>query len=163
VLVRGETGTGKEVVARAIHAASARRDQPMLAVNCAALSENLLESELFGHEKGGIHGRRPRSPRPVRAGRRPGPSCWTDQRDRSAPAGQAASRVAGEQLERVGSSVTISTDVRVIATTNRDLEAEVGGGALPRGPFLQAQRRSPSTSRRCANGPTTSPTCAGTS
>ncbi len=125
VLVRGESGTGKEVVARAIHAASERRDRPLLAVNCAALSENLLESELFGHEKGAFTGADK-----VRRGRfelADGGTLLLDEISEIAPGLQAKLlRVLQESsFERVGSSTTQLVDVRVIATTNRDLEDEV--------------------------------------
>src|SRR4051812_7117163 len=128
VLIRGESGTGKEVVARAIHAASERRERPMLAVNCAALSENLLESELFGHEKGSFTG----ADR-LRRGRfelADGGTLLLDEISEIAPALQAKLlRVLQESaFERVGSSVTQHIDVRVIATTNRDLEKEVEAG-----------------------------------
>src|SRR5215218_6275290 len=128
VLIRGESGTGKEVVARAIHAASERRDRPMLAVNCAALSENLLESELFGHEKGAFTG----ADR-LRRGRfelADGGTLLLDEISEIAPALQAKLlRVLQENaFERVGSSLTQQVDVRVIATTNRDLESAVNEG-----------------------------------
>jgi DNA-binding NtrC family response regulator len=128
VLVRGESGTGKEVVARAIHAASERRERPLLAVNCAALSENLLESELFGHEKGAFTG----ADR-LRRGRfelADGGTLLLDEISEIAPALQAKLlRVLQESaFERVGSSLTQQVDVRVIATTNRDLERSVEEG-----------------------------------
>ena len=128
VLIRGESGTGKEVVARAIHAASPRRERPMLAVNCAALSENLLESELFGHEKGAFTG----ADR-LRRGRfelADGGTLLLDEISEIAPALQAKLlRVLQEStFERVGSSVSQQVDVRVIATTNRDLEKCVEEG-----------------------------------
>src|SRR5687767_11581609 len=125
VLIRGESGTGKEVVARAIHLASDRRDRPMLAVNCAALSENLLESELFGHEKGAFTG----ADR-MRRGRfelADGGTLLLDEISEIAPSLQAKLlRVLQEsQFERVGSSISQNVDVRVIATTNRKLEQSV--------------------------------------
>jgi two-component system, NtrC family, response regulator HydG len=128
VLIRGESGTGKEVVARAIHLASDRRDRPMLAVNCAALSENLLESELFGHEKGAFTG----ADR-MRRGRfelADGGTLLLDEISEIAPSLQAKLlRVLQEStFERVGSSMTQQIDVRVIATTNRDLEQSVAEG-----------------------------------
>jgi DNA-binding NtrC family response regulator len=128
VLIRGESGTGKEVVARAIHDASDRRERPMLAVNCAALSENLLESELFGHEKGAFTG----ADR-LRRGRfelADGGTLLLDEISEIAPGLQAKLlRVLQEnQFERVGSSLTQQIDVRVIATTNRNLEADVQFG-----------------------------------
>jgi two-component system, NtrC family, response regulator HydG len=128
VLVRGESGTGKEVVARAIHAASDRKDRPMLAVNCAALSENLLESELFGHEKGAFTGADK-----TRRGRfelADGGTLLLDEISEIAPGLQAKLlRVLQEScFERVGSSTTQMVDVRVVATTNRDLEEEVAKG-----------------------------------
>jgi DNA-binding NtrC family response regulator len=137
VLIRGESGTGKEVVARAIHAASDRADRPMLAVNCAALSENLLESELFGHEKGAFTG----ADR-LRRGRfelADGGTLLLDEISEIAPGLQAKLlRVLQEnQFERVGSSLTQQVDVRVIATTNRDLEAAVAEGKFRRDLFYR--------------------------
>ncbi len=128
VLVRGESGTGKEVVARAIHAQSDRRDRPFLAVNCAALSENLLESELFGHEKGAFTG----ADR-LRRGRfelADGGTILLDEISEISPSMQAKLlRVLQEScFERVGSSLTTHVDVRVIATSNRDLETAVREG-----------------------------------
>ena len=128
VLIRGESGTGKEVVARAIHQASERRDRPMLAVNCAALSENLLESELFGHEKGAFTG----ADR-LRRGRfelADGGTLLLDEISEIAPALQAKLlRVLQEStFERVGSSISQQVDVRVVATSNRDLEETVADG-----------------------------------
>jgi DNA-binding NtrC family response regulator len=128
VLIRGESGTGKELVARAIHVESERKDRPFLAVNCAALSENLLESELFGHEKGAFTGADK-----LRRGRfelADGGTLLLDEISEIAPTLQAKLlRVLQEsQFERVGSSMTQQVDVRVIATTNRDLEKEVAEG-----------------------------------
>src|SRR5437764_8777243 len=128
VLVRGESGTGKEVVARAIHSASDRAERPMLAVNCAALSENLLESELFGHERGAFTG----ADR-LRRGRfelADGGTLLLDEISEIAPGLQAKLlRVLQENaFERVGSSLTQQVDVRVVATSNRDLELAVQEG-----------------------------------
>jgi two-component system response regulator HydG len=128
VLIRGPSGTGKEVASRAIHFASDRRDKPFLAVNCAALSEALLESELFGHEKGAFTGADK-----MRRGRfelADGGTLLLDEISEIAPALQAKLlRVLQENaFERVGSSVTQQVDVRIVATSNRDLEKSVAEG-----------------------------------
>ncbi|MCC6676967.1 MAG: sigma-54-dependent Fis family transcriptional regulator [Phycisphaerales bacterium] len=128
VLITGESGAGKEVVARAIHECSPRKDGPFLAVNCAALSESLLESELFGHEKGAFTG----ADR-LRKGRfelADGGTLLLDEVSEVSPQIQAKLlRVLQERaFERVGSSLTIGVDVRVIATSNRDLPGEVAAG-----------------------------------
>ncbi len=121
VLIQGESGTGKELVARAIHTASQRAAAPMLCVNCAALSAALLESELFGHERGSFTGADK-----LRKGRfelATGGTLLLDEiSEVSLPVQAKLLRVLQErEFERVGSSVTIQTDVRVIVTTNRDL------------------------------------------
>ncbi|MFQ5654363.1 MAG: sigma-54-dependent transcriptional regulator [Planctomycetota bacterium] len=130
VLVRGETGSGKELVARAIHYSSHRAERPFLCVNCAALSAGLLESELFGHEKGAFTGADRR-----RLGRfelADGGTLLLDEVSEIDPGLQAKLlRVLQEkEFERVGSGKTIRVDVRVLATTNRDLEREVREGRL---------------------------------
>ncbi len=128
VLIAGESGTGKEVVARAIHESSPRAAEPFLAVNCAAMSESLLESELFGHEKGSFTG----ADR-LRKGRfelAHGGTLLLDEVSEVRPHIQAKLlRVLQERsFERVGSSTSIGVDVRVIATTNRRLGDEVAAG-----------------------------------
>jgi two-component system response regulator HydG len=128
VLITGESGTGKELFARAIHVASARADGPFVAFNCAALPETLLESDLFGHEKGAFTGADRQ-----KAGRfelAAGGSLFLDEVGELAPATQAKFlRVLQERaFERVGGTQTIAADVRLIAATNRDLAAEVARG-----------------------------------
>ncbi len=126
VLIQGESGTGKELVARAIHEASPRSEGPMLCVNCAALSANLLESELFGHERGAFTGAdRMRKGRfELAAG---GTLLLDEISEVSLPMQAKLLRVLQErEFERVGSSTTIQADTRVIATTNRDLSDWVG-------------------------------------
>ncbi|MFW6031954.1 MAG: sigma-54-dependent transcriptional regulator, partial [Phycisphaeraceae bacterium] len=128
VLIAGESGTCKEVVARAIHAASPRRDRVMLCLNCAALSSSLLESELFGHEKGAFTGADQ-----LRKGRfelADGGTLLLDEISEISPELQAKLlRVLQEgQFERVGSSTSMDVDVRIIATTNRDLTQSIAAG-----------------------------------
>lgn len=128
VLVYGESGTGKEVVARAVHDLSPRCSGAFLAVNCAALSESLLESELFGHEKGSFTGAER-----LRKGRfelADGGTLLLDEVSEVGPATQAKLlRVLQERaFERVGSSLPIGVDVRVIAASNRDLPRAVSRG-----------------------------------
>ncbi|MGC3965838.1 MAG: sigma-54-dependent Fis family transcriptional regulator [Pirellulales bacterium] len=125
VLILGENGTGKEVVARTIHYLSSRRDQPFIAVNCAALTETLLESELFGHEKGAFTDAH--EARPGKFELANGGTLFLDEIGDLSLGGQAKLlRVLEEKVVvRVGGSKTIHTDARVIAATNQDLGAMV--------------------------------------
>jgi len=128
VLIRGESGTGKELVADAIHYNSPRVRNQFLKLNCAALPDNLLESELFGHEKGAFTGAS--SQRKGRFELADGGTLFLDEIGDISPAFQAKLlRVLQEgELERVGGSRTLKVDVRIIAATNRDLEAAVREG-----------------------------------
>lgn len=128
VLIRGESGTGKELVARAIYQYSNRRDEPFLAVNCAALPENLLESELFGHEQGAFTGATAR--RIGKFEQASGGTLLLDEIGDMSPMVQAkVLRVLQEQrFERVGGNNELQTDVRMIAATNQPLERMVAAG-----------------------------------
>ena len=130
VLIRGESGTGKELIARAIHRHSARSDEPFVVVNCAAIPEELIESELFGHERGAFTG--------ATAQRRgkfelaDGATIFLDEvADMSLKTQAKVLRVLQEQtFERVGGSDSLKVDVRIIAASNKDLLAEIGRGAF---------------------------------
>jgi len=128
VLVRGESGTGKELVARALHDLSPRRDRPFVTVNCAALAESVLESELFGHEKGSFTGAA--AQRKGRFELADGGTLLLDEIGEISPPFQAKLlRVLQQgELERVGGMTTLKVDVRVIAATNRNLEEAVARG-----------------------------------
>lgn len=128
VLILGETGTGKEVVARNIHHCSSRRDKPFVAVNCGAIPADLLESELFGHEKGAFTGAF--SARQGRFELAQGGTLFLDEiGDMPLPMQVKLLRVLQERsFERVGSNKTLTTDVRVVAATHRNLEEAIGEG-----------------------------------
>jgi len=130
VIILGESGTGKELIARAIHYSSARADKPFVKVNCAALPESLLESELFGHEKGAFTGAVAR--RIGRFEQADQGSIFLDEIGDLSPALQMKLlRVLQEkEFERLGSNQTIKSDVRVIAATNRNLEEAIKKGTF---------------------------------
>jgi two-component system nitrogen regulation response regulator GlnG len=128
VLILGESGTGKELVARALHHHSRRKQMPFLAINCAALPEMILESELFGHERGAFTGADQR--RVGKFEQVSGGTMFLDEIGDMSPAMQAkALRLLEEQkFERIGGNTTVNTDVRIIAATNRNLAKDVAEG-----------------------------------
>jgi DNA-binding NtrC family response regulator len=130
VLITGESGTGKELIARAIHRQGPRRDKPFVAVNPAAISETLIESELFGHERGAFTGAYQRKLGKFELAQ--GGTLFLDEIALLKPELQAKLlRVLQErEIERVGSGQTIKIDVRIIAATNADIAAAVNGGAF---------------------------------
>jgi two-component system NtrC family response regulator len=130
VLITGESGTGKELIARAIHQLGRRREGPFLAVNCAALSEQLLESELFGHERGAFTGAH--KTKIGRLEQAHGGTMFLDEVAEMSPAVQTKllRALAERSFERVGGLETIRVDLRVIAATNRDLPERIAGGSF---------------------------------
>jgi DNA-binding NtrC family response regulator len=128
VLILGESGTGKELIAQALHQESSRKDKPFIRVHCAALSENLLESELFGHEKGSFTGAVGR--KEGRFELADGGTLFLDEIGEISAAVQVKLlRVLQQrEFERVGGTQTIKVDVRIVAATHRDLTAEVKAG-----------------------------------
>ena len=137
VLVRGESGVGKELVARAVHFSSDRRNGPFVCLNCAALTESLLESELFGHEKGAFTGATDRKAGKFEASDKG--TLMLDEIGEMSPNIQAKFLrvLEGHPFERVGGSKAINVDVRVIAATNRDLEDEVRKGKFRKDLFFR--------------------------
>ena len=139
VLVRGESGVGKELVARAIHFESTRRDLPFVCLNCAALTESLLESELFGHEKGAFTGATDRMIGKFEAADQ-GTIFLDEIGEMSVNTQAKLLRVLeGQSFERVGGNAPIRVDVRVVAATNRALEDAVRGGQFRKDLYFRLQ------------------------
>ncbi|MGE0378848.1 MAG: sigma 54-interacting transcriptional regulator, partial [Planctomycetaceae bacterium] len=139
VLIRGESGVGKELVARAVHFNSRRRDQPFVCVNCAALTESLLESELFGHEKGSFTGAAARKIGKFEQADRG--TLFLDEVGEMSPEIQSKFLrvLEGHPFERVGGSKPIEVDVRVVTATNRDLERAVKDGVFRQDLYFRLQ------------------------
>jgi len=137
VLITGETGTGKEVIANAVHQSSLRKDMPFIKVNCAALPETLLESELFGHEKGAFTGAHQKAK--GRFELADGGTLLLDEIGELGLQVQAKllRALQHQEFERVGSGKSIKVDVRVIATTNRNLKDEVRKGQFRKDLFFR--------------------------
>jgi len=130
VLIQGESGTGKELMARLVHSLSPRSGRPLIAVNCGAIPETLLESELFGHEKGAFTGAAGR--RIGRFEEADGSTLFLDEVGELTPPVQVKLLrfLQGREFQRLGSNQNIRADVRIISATNSDLEAKVRGGAF---------------------------------
>ena len=130
VLIHGESGTGKELVARYLHESSERRDGPFVAVNCAALPETLLESELFGHEKGSFTGAIARKTGKFELAHKG--TILLDEVTEMAPQLQAKLLrvLQEEEIDRVGGAAPVPIDIRVVATTNRDIQQAVAEGTF---------------------------------
>ena len=128
VLIVGESGTGKELVARAIHEGSPRRDKPFMAINCAAIPDTLMESELFGHEKGSFTGANAREIGIFEAAN--GGTVFLDEIGEMNVAMQAKllRAIQEKEIRRVGGKVNLPLDVRIVSATNRDLEEGIRGG-----------------------------------
>jgi Nif-specific regulatory protein len=137
LLIRGESGVGKELVARAVHCSSPRRKGPFVCLNCAALSEELLASELFGHERGAFTGATDRKIGKFEAA--DGGTIMLDEIGEMSPGIQAKFLrvLEGHPFERVGGSKPVKVEVRVIAATNRDLEKDVAEGRFRRDLFFR--------------------------
>jgi len=128
VLIQGESGTGKELVARALHKNSPRAERPLVAINCAALTESLLESELFGHEKGAFTGAIARKKGKIEMAE--GGTLFLDEISELAPGMQAKllRALQEREFEPVGGTRSVKVNVRVIAATNRNLQEAVQSG-----------------------------------
>jgi two-component system response regulator AtoC len=130
VLIRGESGTGKELVARALHRASTRADKRLIKIDCTALPENLIESELFGYEKGAFTGAASSKPGRVELAHE-GTLFLDEVGELTLPTQAKLLRLLQDrEFERLGATKTLSIDVRVVAATHRDLETMVKGGSF---------------------------------
>ncbi len=138
-LIRGESGSGKELVARAIHYSSPRKEGPFVCLNCAALTETLLESELFGHEKGSFTGATEKKVGKFEAANHG--TIFLDEIGEMSVGTQAKLLrvLEGHPFERVGGSTPIKVDVRVVAATNQPLEQAVRAGTFRRDLFFRLQ------------------------
>ncbi len=128
ILIYGESGTGKELVARAVHEGSQRKDQPFFAINCAAIPDSLMESELFGHEKGSFTGAEKRELGIFEAA--DGGTVFLDEIGELNTAMQAKllRAIQEKEIRRVGGKINIPIDVRIVSATNKDLETEIKKG-----------------------------------
>ena len=128
VLITGETGTGKELVAELIHRHSGRRQKPLVCLNCAALPDSLLESELFGYQRGAFTGAEASNPGKLQQAE--GGTVFFDEVGDMSPYAQAKvlRLLESKQVQRLGASQSVCLDIRVIAATNQDLEAAMAQG-----------------------------------